>query len=945
MGWAPPIKNTRKVTAVMGLRKRKHAKKLLRHRSVTLPIERLEARLMLAAEASPLTINLDLSASLAANAPAKAAIERAAEFWEAVLFDPVTINIDAVMGDLGSPNALANTSSTTVRFLYGDVRNRLIADASADESLLTELPTPDQLSFNLATGVKTNSAASDVVVEMTRANALALGFTELPNNVDATITFNSGADFDFDNSNGVDSGSIDFEAVAIHEIAHALGFVSNVDDVDCFSGGGNNCPSRIDPTVLDLFRLAPAQGVAFSTAERILNTGDAVPVQVFYDGQFDVSVFAGTNISGLQAGDIPLSTGLEVGDGRQASHLKADDDTGVLLGLLDPIFSRGVVGQISETDLRILGLIGWDWHDSDQFGEPPNVTIDALTTGDAQPELTGTVSEIDAQVTVRLPEVFGTNRATLFVDGNPRESDAFRLTNHANSPAKISRVEIILPKSGIKQTVLNIETPYFNTSSATTSGDKSQDFKAVPTMADAVGLTSPESDDENDLDVADKTKTLTLTFDDFDPGESIAWRIDLDRESSNFAPPIDGHDLVGGRVYVFFDDGSVAIDTLVAVAGNDDASSTTFLLRAPQIVQATNNGDGTWTLPEGSFDPLAPGTFNVEVTVIDSSGARATDDSSSELIVFPPDVGGLPTVEAVFVDGTQWTGAMRTAVGELGLAIPSGAEQLAVLPWTGVDQIRMRFSQDVVVSADDLTLSGVNGGQIETVDFQYDALAHVATWTLAGPLRADKLLLELSDDIHDESFKPLDGNWASGASSFPSGNGLIDSDDRFTFRINVLPGDVDGDAEVTRRDLLDVLFRLSATAESGRYDPRLDVTGDGLIDIEDLRGLVQRLGVTLPNGDPVEAGGSPSLIATDTFFDRLGAAPAPQNAVIETPAVGQPAFATVAEESRPLASRRSTSRARRSFRRPDTDSNNIEAADHREISPVKARRVHSRRVR
>ncbi|MCH8923165.1 MAG: NF038122 family metalloprotease, partial [Planctomycetes bacterium] len=356
---------------MIGLRKRDSAKKLLRHRSAAAPVrsagmhlQRLEARLLLAAEVSPFSIHLDLGPSLEANAPARAAILRAAEFWEGVLFDPVTINIDAEMtNDFPNNNTLALTNSTPVRFLYGDVRSRLIADASADESIVALLPTPEQLRFDLADDFRLNEFTDDVVVELTRANALALGFTDLPvhpdlaNVVDASIKFNNFADFDFDNSDGVDSGSLDFEAVALHEIAHALGFLSNVDDVDFHLDLGTPRP-RVDPTVMDLFRLAPDEGDSFSTARRILNTGDAVPVQVFHDGQFDVSVFAGTDVSGLQTGDIPMATGQQFGDGRQASHLKSDVDTGVSLGLLDPTVSRGRIGRISETVIRLLALIG-----------------------------------------------------------------------------------------------------------------------------------------------------------------------------------------------------------------------------------------------------------------------------------------------------------------------------------------------------------------------------------------------------------------------------------------------------------------------------------------------------------------------------------------------------------------------------------------------------------
>ena len=124
----------------IGWRMRDKTKKTLRRWSARFSVERLEPRLMLAGEVSPLVINLNFGDDLAANAPARAAFERAAEFWEGVLFDPVVLNIDAELTEEGffGENVLGLSESTMVRFLYGDVRGRLIADGSIKRNPLRD---------------------------------------------------------------------------------------------------------------------------------------------------------------------------------------------------------------------------------------------------------------------------------------------------------------------------------------------------------------------------------------------------------------------------------------------------------------------------------------------------------------------------------------------------------------------------------------------------------------------------------------------------------------------------------------------------------------------------------------------------------------------------------------------------------------------------------------
>jgi hypothetical protein len=129
-----------------------------------------------------------------------------------------------------------------------------------------------------------------------------------------------------------------------------------------------------------------------------------------------------------------------------------------------------------------------------------------------------------------------------------------------------------------------------------------------------------------------------------------------------------------------------------------------------------------------------------------------------------------------------------------------------------------------------------------------------ATWRLAQSLVPDKILLVLGDEIEDEAGNALDGEWTGEADSFPSGNGAAGGD--FSFRINVLPGDVDGTTSV---DVLDTLFaRLRVGQQEGQpdYGLQFDVDGDGQIDVFDVLFVRLRVGQTTPPGEPLQAGQS-----------------------------------------------------------------------------------------
>ena len=294
------------------------------------------ARCLLGA-AESFNIVLNAGSGLSGNPAALAAFSRAANRWSSYFSDPISINIDANLASL-DPGIIGSTGSVLLHFSFDTVRNALVADA-ADEtsnSIVASLPTAAQFSTLLPSGFSYNGN-----ILATKANFKALGFGGLDTTYgsrDASITFNSGFSFDYDNSDGVGAGLVDFETVAKHEIGHALGFVSQVDAIDGAASGA------VGVSTLDLFRFDstagnnPSSSADFTSKPRDLRPGG---IQVFND---------------LSGTEYLFSTGLTQGDGRQASHWK--DNLG--LGLMDPTLTTQELVEISALDLRAFDLIGYD---------------------------------------------------------------------------------------------------------------------------------------------------------------------------------------------------------------------------------------------------------------------------------------------------------------------------------------------------------------------------------------------------------------------------------------------------------------------------------------------------------------------------------------------------------------------------------------------------------
>jgi hypothetical protein len=297
---------------------------------------------------------------LIGNAPALAAFNRAAASWETRIMDPISVNINANMGPL-AVGTIGSTSLVTLNSAYNVVRDQMALDGADEPSNGITAFLPTYVDFRaLIPGPIPNPnpehpqdfLTGDIVAS--KANLKALGFTGLDaafGNSDADITFSNSFSFDFDNSDGVGPGLIDFETVAAHEIGHALGFFSIVDSLNT----ADQVSASIPP--LDLFRFSdgaifnPATDADFSTFPRNFLPGATAFTDEIYGLSPELLMSTGT---------LDLSFPFAGRDGNQASHWKDNDITGNFIGLMDPNLGPGQFYGPKESDFRALDLIGYD---------------------------------------------------------------------------------------------------------------------------------------------------------------------------------------------------------------------------------------------------------------------------------------------------------------------------------------------------------------------------------------------------------------------------------------------------------------------------------------------------------------------------------------------------------------------------------------------------------
>ncbi len=278
------------------------------------------------------------------------AVTAAGNYWSSQFTDNVTVYVDMGFDHLGA-NVLGQTGSNFAAIGYSALRSSLAADVTSarDATAVAHLPTGSALAFHATQGdlssrYDNDGSVNNTLLGLTTANAKALGYTvgtsaAIP---DATMTFSSDFPFAYSRVGGTPSNQIDFITMVQHELGHALGFVSGVDDIDYCAGAGRGTACHISNTAdrfetdwwyepLDLYR--------YTAAGLDMRVGGS-PYFSIDGGATAIETF---------------STGKIHGNGFQASHFNPD-----VFNLMRPTLDYGRAYDATDADLAALDVIGWN---------------------------------------------------------------------------------------------------------------------------------------------------------------------------------------------------------------------------------------------------------------------------------------------------------------------------------------------------------------------------------------------------------------------------------------------------------------------------------------------------------------------------------------------------------------------------------------------------------
>jgi hypothetical protein len=279
-------------------------------------------------------LNISFNADGSVPAQALAALEVAAQYIESLFSDPITVSINVNFANLGGGTIGATGSSYPTAPGWGTARTGMINDKDSDDVIQDWLPTGSTIPVRYVGTSAT--VTNENRVFFTRANYKATIGTSVGS--DASMTFNSTANWDYDPGNGL--SGLDFIGVIVHEVGHAMGFTSAVD----FRAD--------DIEALDIFRFARLDGTGTDwnpdTYEEFQTTARAVDNNVPNDDANSDLIIAEYRMSD--------------GNPWQASHFREESPS---VFIMDPcVCSSNETFHpdfFTPTDIAMFDAIGWDF--------------------------------------------------------------------------------------------------------------------------------------------------------------------------------------------------------------------------------------------------------------------------------------------------------------------------------------------------------------------------------------------------------------------------------------------------------------------------------------------------------------------------------------------------------------------------------------------------------
>nr|WP_199555865.1 NF038122 family metalloprotease [Sandaracinobacteroides hominis] len=306
----------------------------------------------ISAPASALKIDLLDQGGLAGDTAAYNSFRKAADFWESLVTTDTTLRIDVSFYGQGVNGPIGGTSNyyhvDNVGVIVGAMG--AVGNSALDATAIAHLPDASGGSIGMWKPGYTdavNQTGADPFSRIwdndgswnnqrygvTWAQGKALGLVYVDGLKDGSINFNSDLNFDFDPTDGISGGFYDFTFTAFHELGHIMGFTSGVDYYDAFAPSyGYNWNYDWIGHGMDLFRYSEL-GLDWSMG--------GAPF-------FSIDGGATALLGGA------FSTGVNWGDGQQASHWKEG------LGMMDPTSRRGEMGRVNSLDLAAFDALGWN---------------------------------------------------------------------------------------------------------------------------------------------------------------------------------------------------------------------------------------------------------------------------------------------------------------------------------------------------------------------------------------------------------------------------------------------------------------------------------------------------------------------------------------------------------------------------------------------------------